>query len=502
VKSQDERTDSRLTGWFPAARGSFGKWSGPLSGSWRGLSGFQKRLAAGNTAYLCLLLVYVFVWQSDIAKYALVLSGVALAATIPELASKELSSEKRHAFRLTLLCIPAIAIALVQILSDRENDRKQLALSQQLATLQLGKSRGAVREAEAERQEGIVLDPRDTIEAIKNANEGFVVRADMLALHIASREARLAASVPSLSGQLPADTRSRVEFYRSLRNTATAMPSVASQAQAEIDDIILLLEAEVAYRDLAEIFVQKIKPEYAEFLSQNASGHTFDEMRNNLWGIYRRVRALGDVYDLAGLNNHLGLLAMASGHAAEGLSQFYHGYERDREHLPIYETLGYALWSVDNDVDGAFKFAALGLEEAESLHAILNREANALSIPQKEIFTKLIPEWNAFIAGMTTRLKLQYAYFGALGVQNEEIARIARRYARELYDSNENDAEYQDVLGFVLMRLGDPSELDEAQKLFEAAIGNPSAERITPRLAEQHASELQRLRRTLNIPTK
>jgi hypothetical protein len=140
--------------------------------------------------------------------------------------------------------------------------------------------------------------------------------------------------------------------------------------------------------------------------------------------------------------------------------------------------------------------------EAEGLRAVLNNEATALSIPQKDVFAKLIPEWDSFINAMTTRLKLQYAYFGALGVQNDQIAQIALGYARELHDSNRNDAEYQDVLGFVLMRFGGPSELDEANKLFEAAISNPSAERITPRLAAQHATQLQVLRRTLKIPTR
>ncbi len=494
------QTNSRLGGWFHATRSFVTKSLGLLRESWHGLNRFQKWLAAANTAYVFLLLAYIFVWRSDIVKYALVPTGVALAATIPELAIK-----KHHVFRLTLLCIPAVAIALVQILSDRENDRKQLALSQQVATLELSKFRDVVRAAEIQRREEIELDPRDTIEAIQDANKGFAIRADMLALHAASREVRLVASVPSLQSQLPAvstDARNRLEIYRSLTNKLAPMFSVTSQSRAEIDEIILLLEAEIAYRDLAEIFVQKIRPEYAEFLSQYAGGHTFDEMKSSLWGIYHRVRALVGVYDLAGLNNHLGLLAMASGHAEEGLSRFYHGYERDREHLPIYETLGYALWSVDSDADSAFKFAALGLAEADGLRSILNSEANALSIPQKDVFAKLIPQWNTFIDGMTTRLKLQYAYFGALGVQNEQIAQIAQGYARELYVSNRNDAEYQDVLGFVLMRFGGPSELDEAKNLFEAAISNPSAERITPRLATQHAKELQDLRRTLKIPKR
>jgi hypothetical protein len=496
MEPQDERSSlqfsDRLKGHDFAAG-----WIGRLGNAWHDLSHFQKWLTAGNAAYVGLLLVYVLVWRSDIVKYALVPTGVALAATTPEMASK-----RHHVLRLVLLCIPAVAIALMQILSDRESEQKQIALSQQIATLRLAKFRDVVRDAEIREREEIKLDPRDTIAAIKDANKGFVIRANMLSLHVAFRGARLVASIPSLQSQLPnvsADARNQLDSYRSLANNAASMSSLTSQSCADIDEIILLLETDVAYRDAAEIFVQKIMPKYAEFLSRFANGHTFDEMQNSLWDTYREVRALWSAYDLAGVDNHLGLLAMASGHTEEGLSRFYHGYGRDREHLPLYETLGYALWSVNKDADGAFRLASGGLAAAEALTVLLNNEANALSKSQKDAFASRIPEWNAFIERMTIRLKLQYAYFGALGIQNEQIAKIAQRYARELHESDRNDAEYQDVFGFVLMRFGGSSELDEAKRLFETAIGNPSAERGTPRLAAQHEKELEDFRRTLKI---
>lgn len=476
------------------------RWPGLWYDAWRHLSRFQKQLVLGNAAYVVLLLVYVFAWRADVLKYAIVLCGVTLAATIPELASK-----KRLVLRLTLLCVPAVAIALVQILSDRESDTRQFALSQQVATLELAKFRDVVRAAEIRAREEIRLDPRDTVEAIQNANRGFLIRADMLALHAAARQAGLAAASPDLASRLPpasADPPSRLQAYKTLANDAGSLAVPRPPSRAGLDDLIALTEMEVGYRDLAQAFTDQIRPAYAEFLSQYTAGRTFEEMRAGLWTLYQRTRALADRYDLAGLNNNLGLLAMAAGHPEEALSRFYRGYELDHEHLPIYESLGYALWSVNNDADGAFRFAALGCAAADSLRARLTAELDALPVTQRQSYAALVPKLNAFVDAMTVRLKLQYAYFAALDIQSEQVARAAQRYARELYEANRNDAEYQDALGFVLMRFGGPPELDEAKTLFEAAIGNPSAERMTSRLAAQHAAELQMLRRTLKIPAR
>lgn len=460
---------------------------------WRNGSTLQRRLAIANAGFIFLLIVYGVAWRSDALKYLIVLAGVTLAATVPELASKH-----RLMLRLVLLSIPALAIALVQILTDRDNDAKQLALSQQIETLQLGKYRDQIRDTEKERREGIDLDPRDTINAIKGADRGFISRADMLALHGAARQFRLTAAEPSLSDKIPpvsAEARGRLEAFVALKASLPDGSTPRSQSRAAIDEIIGVLQDEVAYRDVAEIFAQKIAPAYETWLSQNASGRSFPEMRESIWVLFGQVAPLVDRYDLAGVSNHLGMLAMASGHAEQALSQFYHGYERDHEHLPIYEALGYALWSVNDDAEGALRYATQGLAEAEKLRARLTSEAGeAMPAQQGTDFAKRMPAWVNFIERMGVRLRLQYAYFSALGVENEPIA---RKYGGELYASDKSDAEFQDAWGFVLMRFGGPAELDEAQRLFQAAIGNPSAEKITVRLADRHLKELQDLRRTL-----
>jgi hypothetical protein len=141
---------------------------------------------------------------------------------------------------------------------------------------------------------------------------------------------------------------------------------------------------------------------------------------------------------------------MVSGRREWGLSQFDKGYERVREHLPLYESLGFALWSANNDADSALHYATLGLAEAQRLRGSLTSEIEATTSGQQgAISAKLMPKWTRFLDTMTENLKLQYSYFSALSLQDEPTA---RRYAQELYDSKKSVAEYQDVLGFVLMR--------------------------------------------------
>jgi hypothetical protein len=58
------------------------------------------------------------------------------------------------------LHISDLAYEGVGLSTNRENDKKQLALSQQAATLELSKFRDVVRAAEIQKREEIKLDPR------------------------------------------------------------------------------------------------------------------------------------------------------------------------------------------------------------------------------------------------------------------------------------------------------------------------------------------------------
>jgi hypothetical protein len=187
-----------------------------------------------------------------------------------------------------------MAIAVVQILADRDNDAKQLALSRGVETLPPDKLRDQIRDLEKKRQEEIDLDPRDTIDAIKSADGGFLARADMLSLHAAARQVWLVAAEPSLAGQVLAisgDAKYRLGSYEKLKAALAGASGKGPQSLAAVDEIIRQLQTELAYREVAEIFPRKIRPNYENFLSQYAKGHTFAEMRDGIWTMLGRVNA-------------------------------------------------------------------------------------------------------------------------------------------------------------------------------------------------------------------
>src|SRR5260370_28747546 len=89
-----------------------------------------------------------------------------------------------------------------------------------------------------------------------------------------------------------------------------------------------------------------------------------------------------------------------------------------------------------------------------------------------------------YVMRLRPKLELLFAYTSALELQNEQAA---RECSSRLYSSRKNDPEYQDTLGFVLMRFAaNTKELDEAENLFRAAEDNKDTEEMTKKLVQLH----------------
>jgi len=278
-----------------------------------------------------------------------------------------------------------------------------------------------------------------------------------------------------------------------------------------------LLRQQVAYLTAADRFRNDVKPHYVALeAAVKNTGLTAVAVCERLSVIRRQVSDIVAVYPIAGLYNHLGVLAMACRQGDQALALLYNGLTVDSEHLPIYESLGYALWIVNNDSATAHAIAARGVavseQERDALQAELDetrrsyqqlrlrRPDRAIAIAERleQIETRVNDVqkvWDRFLKAMTMRLTLNYAYFGALDLSHEAQS---LRSMTELYKSDPQDAEFQETMGFVRMRFAkSPIDLDDAERLFTLAVNNPRAERITTRLASAHLASLRSWRKAL-----
>jgi hypothetical protein len=361
-------------------------------------------------------------------KYVITIGGILLGTVVREAANKEWK-----VLRIIAICVPLVAVAMVQAHEGHKSSRDR-------AADEAKKSRERARDVEAKVREKLVLDPRDAIEAIRNADDGFVAKAEVLA------------------------------FRATLKQ-----PSV---------DAARLKKLESSYRQAAADFANNIKPQYQKMLALPEKSATSEDSFNaQLHAVIQRVAGIAATRAVAGVYNHAGALAQAARRGDQALAYFYRALTLEPDHLPAYESLGYALWIFNQDAYGALQLAARGLEQCVLQRAQLG--------DRKAI------RYAAHLERMESNLKLQYAYFSAILFANEKEA---RGYAVEQLTRDPNDAEAQDVMAYVMLRFADDAdEVAKAMALFEKAIANPRAERITKRLATAHLHQAQetltRLRR-------
>jgi len=286
-----------------------------------------------------------------------------------------------------------------------------------------------------------------------------------------------------------------------------------------MNDLLHSLRYEAAYREIAHYFRVFVVPSYAVLIREaEVQKPDLEIVRSRLGQIENTLNAQLSAYPLAGLFNHVGNLAMTRGAPNLALGRFYSGLALDPEHVPLYESIAYASWAINQEALTALKYAATGLElslgfadrlEAEyqettknyaalqGQHPTLVPRLEARSHLVKQRFSFVEGKSRSFMASMRDRLELLFSYCSALELINEDRARV---YARRLFESDRDDGEYQDALGLVLLRFAkDKTEIDEAEGLFKAAYDNRKSEELTRQLAALHLGELDRKRRTLRL---
>jgi hypothetical protein len=383
----------------------------------------QQWLYAVLAVYAAMVAWYFLVSDIQYLKYIITIGGVALGTAVRETVDKQ-----RSTLRLLAIMVPAVVIACVQA-----HDSFKTSRIKQAERLQTERERA--RDIEAELRELLVLSPRDTIDAIANADRGFLAKADALA------------------------------FRASLKDAYTP------------EEVARLQRLETSYREAAVEFAQLIKPQYERMRALDERRIEQEkEFRNMLHAVIERVAELGARYRVAGLYNHAAVLAQAAQRPENALAYSYHALALEPDHLPAYESIGYALWVFNQDAFGALKYAESGLLECRRQREQLGKWDGG--------------NFKPYLDRMESRLRLQYAYFSAIQFQNEKTA---RRYAGEEFASTPDDAEVQDTWGYVQLRFA--SNIDEiaaAKSLFTKAVDNPTAERITKALATAHLQQADR----------
>lgn len=472
------------------------------------LTGKEKALIAGSVLYVLLVAVYLLAWPATALKYISAGIGFALLALIPELVRGQ------HK-RLLILLVAGVAVGntAMQAKDDADKDRA-------IAELKLEKWRDLdVKEAERKIrvQERVYEDPIDTIRALQHSPLGFESKANRLSMRAKLEESRLLAAQPQLAERVlrfPGDAERRLAAYAAVREEGGARA-----ARPAIDAVVAVLKEEAAYRAAAKYLVESIVPQYKALAGRAERGKIEPKpLLEAMRAIERKLDARLAAAPLAGLFNHAGVLAMGQSGGQRALGRYYQAMAADPEHVPAYESIAYASWSVNQEARTAIEYARRGLElaaryaqalAAEYAELQRNHAAVARAVPaaaaalraQKEQASKLVDELKASFTrsstGMVARLQLLYAYCSALELQNESAA---RRYARALHDADPKDPEHQDALGLVLLVFAKtPDELDEADRLLVLAGSNPKAEQMTRKLVVMHRAKVDEKRRLLGF---
>jgi hypothetical protein len=481
---------------------------------WRGLNQNERRLLFGVVVYLGLAAVF-FRWPSSVLKYVVLVLGVFFAACVPEFARKE-----RDGFKACLILLLAAGAAGVEIHKDHEDQREREELTKKLdyqTRLAEAAHLNKYRESEVRRDELSVdrteTSPRDTAYALTNSGNGFLAKAERWSLRVSLLESRLLTNNPVWASRLlafPGDANQKIAAYEGLLK-AEAITNV--EAMRLITEVQKVLKEEADYRKLGNFFNTTMQPQYIE-LAEQRKNLDFPVVRQRLGQFEVTMAEQLANFPVAGLYNHLGVLAMGEGATNRELAYLYTGIARDPEHIPLYESVAYAAWTIERATWRALTYSTAGIDLCEKLPGQIEaefKEASAnyawllkFSPELKDDLTKRQEDLsshfavtklavNTYAKMLRDRLELTFAYTSALELQTGNAER-ARQYAKRLYDSDTEDPEYEDTWGFVLMRFArDRRDLAEAGRLFIEAKGHSKAEDMTGQLAPLHLAELAKL---------
>ena len=223
----------------------------------------------------------------------------------------------------------------------------------------------------------------------------------------------------------------------------------------------------------------------------------------------------------ASVHNLLGTLAVAVGDRERALKSYCEGYLLDKEHLPIYDSLSYALWRLNGDSYTARQYAQEGLSlvtelqirvkdaQQKTFENLANLRGKAAADRARlqrysdeiiQFYRERSASIEGHLAGIRDRLATNAAYYSAIEMSNKEDA---ERMAQEVINrtpENEKDSDYLDLLGFVKLRFAtDAAGIEEAIGLFRKAQETAQTQE-QKQLAERHialAGRTKDLRRAL-----
>jgi hypothetical protein len=172
-------------------------------------------------------------------------------------------------------------------------------------------------------------------------------------------ESRILLQHPELHSEIFAfvtDAEQRLQGYRRL---------MTDHAVPEIQEIIELLYLEISNRKFEEYFLSALKPEYITLLNQSGK---LDQpaLCQRMLLIAQRLSELLKQYSIAAVYNQLGNIELPCGRTNETLSNLYTGLSLYPTDPYLRESLGYALWILNEDSHGALSVASQLVNTLES----------------------------------------------------------------------------------------------------------------------------------------
>src|SRR6185503_11999698 len=124
----------------------------------------------------------------------------------------EIADKEWKLLRIIAISVPVLAVPIVQAY-----DAHKASLAEQKTTLV--ETRERARDLEGKVRELLVDSPRDTVEAIRNADVGFEAKAGLLAFRASVNKALLVSMSPDAAlalSDLPTEPAAQIQIYRTL----------------------------------------------------------------------------------------------------------------------------------------------------------------------------------------------------------------------------------------------------------------------------------------------
>jgi hypothetical protein len=347
----------------------------------------------------------------------------------------------------------------------------------------------------------IFVNPGSVAEGLSQSDKGFDWKYQYLTMLSLVSEAHLLTEDISLRNRLAARYTQYEELsglYESVRSDLAALSQPDQKSLDKVRALERLARQARGYKTLAD-FVVEHQQLYTNASSLARAGNVV-KAAEQLRAISSELRAR-HLDQTGGYFSHLGVLALGYDDKAEALGNFYRGLTIDRDHIPLYEGLGYSLWALNNDVPNALSFIETGLKLTQPLKAAVTSscqhgydDLKGLTTEDREheqfyrmresrmmaLCTSLTEATERYVKYFLESFKSLYAYFSAIVQKNEGEARA---YANELHDEEPEDLDYAETATFVALRFArNQEELIRAAQCLRT-IAHLQADPISIRIA-------------------